>query len=72
MTPKPSYDELYQKVKASESKTVLATHALPHFNDEIHTRLDHPEAFADIIQATKKWYRSLNTWNTLPQRLSRF
>ena len=54
MTPKPSYDELYQKVKASESKTVLATHALPHFNDEIHTRLDHPEAFADIITSDKK------------------
>jgi len=54
MTPKPTYDELYQKVKALESKIVLARHSLTHSNDEIHTRLDHPEAFADIITADKK------------------
>ncbi len=54
MTPKPSYDELHQKVKALESKILLARHSLTHSNDEIHTRLDHPEAFTDIITTDKK------------------
>ena len=54
MTPKPSYDELHQKVKALESKILLARHSLTHSDGEMHTRLDHPEAFADIITTDKK------------------
>lgn len=54
MTPKTSYDELHQKVKALESKILLTRHFLTHSNDEIQTRLDHPEAFADIITTDKK------------------
>jgi len=32
----------------------LDRYALTHFNNEIHTRLDHPEVFADIITNDKK------------------
>jgi len=54
MKPKSSDEGSQRNVKELASKMGLDRYALTHFNNEIHTRLDHPEVFADIITNDKK------------------